>query len=484
VEFTAPGVTPVTIGYARLVLSTAALKQAIRGVVLLNLLASLALTLVAIVAVNLLVGRLILRPLEHLQASVARFKNGHLSDAFEAPAIDEVAGISRDFRRMSELVADREARLKVSETRLRELFERIEHAVFRLDASGAIIEANQKFRALCGPVGSFGALAPGGAAGAGGDRYLESARGGGIVHLEETITGAGGACLVILLSLFPVHDGAGAFAGFDGYFIDVTERAEMEDALREAYRELERKNLELQKLDGMKDALIRDVTHEFKTPVAKHAMQLELLRARLGEHCLGNVEEIVQVMERSVMRQQQVVRNLLDLSRLEAGWSRHELGPIRLDAALLALAKEEAPLLERAGAELRVSAPAMTVRGHEELLWHVFSNLLANALKYRGNGRTCEIRIEVAREDGCAVVRVRDNGIGLSPAQLARAFERFYQASASSEGAGVGLSICVKALEAMGGSIVLESGGLGAGVTAVVRLPLAESPEAAASARS
>ena len=100
----------------------------------------------------------------------------------------------------------------------------------------------------------------------------------------------------------------------------------MQDALRIAYRELEHQNQELQKLDEMKDALIRDVTHEFKTPVAKHAMQLELLRARLGEHCLGNVEQIVQVMERSVRRQQQVLRNLLDLSRLESGWHRQPLG--------------------------------------------------------------------------------------------------------------------------------------------------------------
>ena len=206
-----------------------------------NVLVSTLLTLLAIAAVNLLVGRMILRPLAHLHQSVARFKNGHVSDAFEHPAADEVVAISREFKRMSELVADREARLKASEKMIRDLFERIEHAVFRLDAGGAIIEANRSFRVLCGPVDSFNALAPGGATGVGGERYLETAQAGEIVNVEETITCYGGKSLVVLLSLYPNRDAAGAFCGFDGYFIDITERTEMQDALRIAYRELERR---------------------------------------------------------------------------------------------------------------------------------------------------------------------------------------------------------------------------------------------------
>jgi signal transduction histidine kinase len=224
----------------------------------------------------------------------------------------------------------------------------------------------------------------------------------------------------------------------------------------------------------MKDALIRDVTHEFKTPVAKHAMQLELLRARLGEHCLGNVDQIVQVMERSVRRQQQVLRNLLDLSRLESGWHRQPLAPIRLGETLRALVQEELPLLEREGVDLQLAAPDLQVLGSEELLWHVFSNLLNNAVKYRSQPGRCVIGIDVEQEGDWAVVRLRDNGIGLTPAQLALVFERFYQASASSEGAGVGLSICARAVEAMGGTITLQSDGLGKGSTAEVRLALAE----------
>ncbi len=475
IVYAAAGAPAITIGYARIVLSTAVLKQAIRQVVLVNILVSSLLTLLAIAAVNFLVGRMILRPLAHLHHSVARFKNGHVSDAFEHPAVDEVAAISREFKRMTELVADREARLKDSEKMIRDLFERIEHAVFRLDAAGAIIEANRSFRVLCGPVNSFNALAPGGATGVGGDLYMEAAQAGNIVNVEETITCYGGKSLVVLLSLYPNRGETGTFCGFDGYFIDITERTEMQDELQAAYRDLERKNIELRKLDEMKDALIRDVTHEFKTPVAKHAMQLELLRSRLGEHCLGNVEQIVQVMERSVRRQQQVLRNLLDLSRLESGWHQQPLTPIMLGATLRALLQEERPLFEREGVALQLDAPDLPVLGSEELLWHVFSNLLNNAVKYRSRSGPCEIRIDAVREGDWAVVRVRDNGIGLTTEQLTLVFERFYQASAASEGAGVGLSICARAVAAMGGTITLQSDGPGAGCMAEVRLPLADS---------
>ena len=112
--------------------------------------------------------------------------------------------------------------------------------------------------------------------------------------------------------------------------------------------------------------------------------------------------------------------------------------------------------------------------GSEELLWHVFANLLNNAVKYRSRTGPSVICIEAVPEGDWVMVRVRDNGIGLTPTQLELVFERFYQASPSSEGAGVGLSICARAAAAMGGTVTLHSEGLGAGSTAVVMLALAE----------
>ena len=101
---------------------------------------------------------------------------------------------------------------------------------------------------------------------------------------------------------------------------DVSERKKAEEVLKNAKENLERQYEELKKLDQMKDGLIRDVSHELKTPVAKHAMQLEILKPIIEKHHLTeNESSALLIMEESIRRQESVIRNLLDLSRLEGG---------------------------------------------------------------------------------------------------------------------------------------------------------------------
>jgi signal transduction histidine kinase len=112
----------------------------------------------------------------------------------------------------------------------------------------------------------------------------------------------------------------------------------------------------------------------------------------------------------------------------------------------------------------------VTATADAEMLWHVLSNLVGNAVKFaRREGRRLEAT--VAAEGGRGVVRIADNGIGLTPEQAARAFEMFYQASAAIEGSGVGLCICRSIMEGMGGTVTLESAGEGRGAVATVTLP-------------
>ncbi len=253
---------------------------------------------------------------------------------------------------------------------------------------------------------------------------------------------------------------------------DISQRKQNELELKQAKEELEQKVEELKKLDVIKDGLLRDVSHELKTPVAKQAMQLELLRTALGDDTPDMVDKILQVMETSVRRQEKVIRNLLDLSRLESGVRRFHIRPVHIDTVMEKVADDYRPLIESAGIELSVSLQELVVNGDEEMLWPVFSNLLNNAVKFRRQGKPSRIEIQVRREGNEAVVRIIDNGIGLLPAELPRVFERFYQASATVEGSGVGLSLCKAMIEGMGATIALESEGPGKGVTATVRFPL------------
>jgi signal transduction histidine kinase len=106
------------------------------------------------------------------------------------------------------------------------------------------------------------------------------------------------------------------------------------------------------------------------------------------------------------------------------------------------------------------------------MLWHVFSNLVNNAIKFRRRDGQPHIAVHAAVEGDRVVVRVEDDGIGLSAEELAKVFTRFYQVTASAEGSGVGLNICKRIAEDLGGRIRMESPGKGKGSTVVVELPL------------
>lgn len=256
---------------------------------------------------------------------------------------------------------------------------------------------------------------------------------------------------------------------------EIRDRNRAQEELRLASGELARQNEELKKLDRLRDGFIRDVSHELKTPVAKHAMQLEILR-NLAERegFAAAVEPVVGVMETSVRRQQQVIRNLLGLSRLEAGVRGYRHEPVRLDEVLHGVIDDYRSLAAAKGSTFTLALAPLTILSDGEMLWHVFSNLVNNAIKFQREGGRGEIGISVAAEGAEAVVRIRDQGIGLDPEERTKVFEKFYQATASTEGSGVGLTICKMIVEGVGGRIGFESEGRGKGATAVVALPLGE----------
>ncbi len=238
-------------------------------------------------------------------------------------------------------------------------------------------------------------------------------------------------------------------------------------------RDAERQNEKLRVVDRMKDALLRDVAHELKTPVAKHAMQLEILRPLLKAHRLTSQEErAFAVMEESILRQQSVVRNLLDLTRLEAGGRVYRKEALNLAAVLRRVQADYQYAFDTYGITFTLDVPEVTLVGDDEMLWHVFSNLVNNAIKFRRREGQPHIAVRAAVEGQRVIVRVEDDGVGVSEEELGKVFTRFYQGTASSEGSGVGLSICERITEDLGGKIRMESPGKGKGCTVVVELPL------------
>jgi two-component system OmpR family sensor kinase len=210
----------------------------------------------------------------------------------------------------------------------------------------------------------------------------------------------------------------------------------------------------------LRDDFLSIAGHELRTPLTALQLQLQGLVRNARKPSPPPVADLVDRLEKAsghVARLERLINELLDVSRITTG----RMGMHREEIDLAALAREVierfADDSERAHAPVALSAPAPVV-GHWDRLRidQVLTNLVANAIKY-GAGQA--IDVEVAREDGRAVVRVRDHGIGIGPAAQERIFGRFERAVSERHfgGLGLGLWIARQIVEAHGGAITVRS---------------------------
>jgi signal transduction histidine kinase len=232
-----------------------------------------------------------------------------------------------------------------------------------------------------------------------------------------------------------------------------------------------------------KSAFLATMSHEIRTPLNG---VLGMAQAIAGERRLpGRVREQVKVIRESGEGLLAILNDILDLSRVEAG--KLELEAIAFDLAALATAARRtfSPIAEEKGVALELAVDA-GVRGHfrgdPTRVRQILHNLISNALKFTEAGR---VEIGLSAESGQVCVTVADTGIGIAPDKLARLFQKFEQADASTTrrygGAGLGLSICRELAELMGGTIAAEST-VGEGTRFTVILPLARVAGAATAA--
>jgi PAS domain S-box-containing protein len=246
------------------------------------------------------------------------------------------------------------------------------------------------------------------------------------------------------------------------------ERADLLARERDARREAEAAN-------RLKDEFLATLSHELRTPLNAIMGWASMLRQqKLDEEGRSRAVEII---ERNARSQQQLVNDILEVSRIIRGQLRLELNPVNVvDAVKLAL-ESVMPTAATKHQQLVTSLPEtpVLVSGDRERLQQVFWNLLSNATKY--TGRDGRIEVDVTPSPTEVTVTVRDNGIGISPAMLPHIFERFRQGDAGPTreygGLGLGLAIVRHLVEAHGGAVRAESAGLGHGSTFTILLPAA-----------
>ena len=268
-----------------------------------------------------------------------------------------------------------------------------------------------------------------------------------------------------------IRDAAGQVSEYMGTLMDITERRETVEALREA--------------DRRKDEFLAILAHELRNPLAPLRNGLQVMR--LAPDDLQVISKARDMMDRQLSHMVRLIDDLLDVSRISRNKMELRRSRVPLADVISNAVETVRPALDAAGHELTVSLPPEQILLDADLtrLAQVFSNLLNNSAKYTERGG--RIWLTAAREGGQVSVSVRDTGIGIPAADLPNIFGMFSQVDRSIErstgGLGIGLALVKGLVEMHSGTVEAASPGQGQGSTFTVRLPVlrdqAESPAAA-----
>jgi signal transduction histidine kinase len=237
---------------------------------------------------------------------------------------------------------------------------------------------------------------------------------------------------------------------------------------------LDDKAAALEQADRSKDEFLATLSHELRSPLAAAGMAATLLQP------IGVTSESANKMgaliSRQVTHMSRLIEDLLDVSRISRGLVQLEKAPVELCEVVAAAVEQlqSSADLKHHRIELQLAPASLRVLGDRTRLVQVLINLVSNAIRYTDNGGL--IRIAIEQRGSAALLRVSDNGRGISAELLPRLFDLYVQAEASSDrtggGLGLGLALVKNLVEAHDGTVAAQSAGVGQGSTFTVQLPL------------
>ena len=248
-------------------------------------------------------------------------------------------------------------------------------------------------------------------------------------------------------------------------------------AVRARTRQYEMRALldSLREDDQRKTEFLATLAHELRNPLAPLTTALAMLSQM--DVAPDDAKGFYQMMERQVDHMVRLIDDLMEVSRITRGKIALRPEPLQLSEVVTEAIELSRPQMQAAGHTLDVYMPAedCPLLGDRVRLTQVFSNLLNNAAKYTPAGG--HVTVRAYAEHDVAVVRVRDDGIGVPAEMLSQIFGMFVQVSGASRvaqgGLGIGLTLVKTLVEMHGGRVHAHSDGLGSGTEIVVELPLA-----------
>jgi PAS domain S-box-containing protein len=286
---------------------------------------------------------------------------------------------------------------------------------------------------------------------------------------EIRLRRADGAWRWFLARTVALLDEEGRFLQRIGSLTDIHDRKRAEAVLRED--------------DRRKDEFLATLAHELRNPLGSIRNSVEVLRLCPVEH--PDLDWARGMIDRQVDALTRLVDDLLEVSRITRGTLSLRMEKVELAELFRDVVEASRPLLARHGHRLDVRLPPEPIflRADPVRLAQVLANLLDNAAKHSASEDSVQLAAE--RDGGEVVLSVSDRGRGMTPEELSRVFEMFYQAGDRTQraGLGVGLALVKRLVELHDGSVAARSEGLGRGSSFHVRLPLLEAQLQPAPAR-
>jgi PAS domain S-box-containing protein len=265
----------------------------------------------------------------------------------------------------------------------------------------------------------------------------------------------------------PVKNDAGEIVRWFGTCTDI-------EAQKQAAKEMEAARLQAENANRLKDEFLATVSHELRTPLNSILGWAQMFRrGQLGSEI--TLQRAFETIERNARAQNQLIEDLLDVSRIISGKVRLDIQPVNLASIIEAALDAVRPAAEARGVSLlkKLDSETGLISGDPDRLQQIVWNLLSNAIKFTERDGKVEVRLEQVNSQ--VEIVVADDGKGIEPEFLPYVFDRFRQADSSSKrqygGLGLGLSIVRHLTELHGGSAEVMSEGEGKGATFIIKLP-------------
>jgi signal transduction histidine kinase len=261
--------------------------------------------------------------------------------------------------------------------------------------------------------------------------------------------------------------------------------------LRQKHRELEEARHQAEAASHLKSEFLANTSHELRTPLNGMIGFLKLILDGMAEDP-EEQREFLEEAHRSAMHLLEIINDVLDIAKIEAGKMQIELSPVNLDEVLAQLENMTRTQVRQKFLSFEIQQPAthdeILLYGNYQRLLQVLLNLVGNAIKFTHEGgitisaEVIKKRVVVQNQElpGLVKIRVADTGIGVSLDKQDKLFQSFSQVDGSLTrqygGTGLGLAISQKLVEAMGGVVNFYSMGEGLGSTVTFTIPLYQEP--------